>query len=339
LALKILVTGAGGYIGTALVDMLIARGNEVTGYDRCFFGDEIFGETLRNPLFTLRRKDIRALEADELSGVDAIMDLAGLSNDQTGDIDENLTYSINYRGRLNVAEAAKKAGVGRYILASSCNVYGSVNSTEITEEGKTAPVSTYAKANIWAEEAVLPLSAKGFSVTVLRLPTVYGLSKRMRFDLVLNKMTLNAVREGRIHVNGGSQWRPLLHVKDVARAFLLVAESDIDKVKSEIFNLGDDSQNYRIRSLAEMVKAGVPMPVDLNVRSDGDQGAGYNVSFRKIKNVLVFEGEFTPFDGIKEVCEAITEGRTETGEKSVTFSWYERIIGSGELALEANEAR
>jgi nucleoside-diphosphate-sugar epimerase len=327
--MKVLVTGAGGYIGTALVDMLLGNGFQVTGYDRCFFGEEVFGGTLKNPLFSLKKKDIRDIGEDDLRGVDAVFDLAALSNDQTGELDKELTYSINYSGRLNVAEAARRAGVKRYLLASSCNVYGAGEGASLTEASGTCPVSTYAKVNLETEDAVLPLAEDGFSVTVLRLPTIYGLSKRMRFDLVLNQMTLDAVRNGSIHVNGGKQWRPLLHVRDAARAFELAVASEGNKINGEVFNLGDSVQNFRILDLAHLVRRELPFPVDLEVLSGNGETIDYNVSFDKIRNVLGFKAGLTPSAGVREVYDAIINHRTETGIRSVTFKWYESLMRSG----------
>jgi len=329
---NILVTGAGGYIGTSLVDQLLEADNKVIGVDRYFFGTELLGETKNNSNFKLLKTDIRDLKEEDLAGIDVICDLAALSNDPCGDLNEDLTYSINYRGRVNVASLAKKAGVGQYILASSCSVYGSGTNDELNEESETNPLSIYAKANILVENDVLVLSDPKFTVTILRLATAFGLSKRMRFDLAINIMTLNAIQKGKIFViGGGTQWRPFVHVNDAAHAFIHLMEKDPSIINGQKFNVGSSAYNFNILSLAYLVRENIPFPIEIEVVPDDKDKRSYHVSFEKIKNVLGFEAKLTPADGIKEIYEALKKMSVDTGTRTVTVAWYKHIIAAKQL--------
>ena len=329
---NILVTGAGGYIGTSLVDQLLEAGNKVTGVDRYFFGTELLGETKSNPGFRFLKKDIRDLVERDLAEIDVVCDLAALSNDPCGELDEDLTYSINHKGRANLAVLAKKAGVRQYILASSCSVYGSGGDAVLTEECETNPISIYAKSNVLVENDVLPLADENFTVTVLRQATVFGLSKRMRFDLAINIMTLNAVQKGKIFViGGGAQWRPFVHVCDTARAFIHLMDQEPSIINGQKFNVGNSAHNFNILSLAYVVRENIPFPIEIEVVPDDMDKRNYNVSFEKIKNALGFEPKITPGDGVKEIYEALKQGSVDTGERTVTVKWYKHIIAAKQL--------
>lgn len=328
----VLVTGAGGYIGTTVVDALLAAGKSVVGIDRYFFGEHLLGETRENSRFRLVRKDIRDIEASDFAGIDAVCDLAALSNDPTGALDERLTYAINHQARVRTAQLAKENGMKRYVLASSCSVYGAGAGATLTETSALHPVSTYAKAGVLAERDILPLADDGFTVTVLRQATVFGLSKRMRFDLVINLMTLNAVQKGKIFVlGGGRQWRPIVHVKDAARGFLMVLDAPGSLVNREIFNVGSSEQNYQILSLAYIVRENLPFPVQLDIVPDDTDARNYSVSFDKVARVLGFEPRITPAEGVREIYEALKLGRVDTDIKTVTVRWYQHIMEAKRL--------
>ena len=325
-----MVTGAGGYIGTQLVRDLIKSGYEVTAVDRFFFGREPLSEFITNKKVNIVQKDIRDLTEKDLSGHDAVCDLACLSNDPAGEIDPQLTYSINRDGRIHFANTAKSAGVEKYIISSSCSVYGKGEEPQLSETSKTNPISVYAKSTLEAEQHSLSIADNNFSVTSLRNATVFGLSTRMRFDLVVNLMTLTAFQKGRIIVMGGGlQWRPLVHVSDVARAFIAVIEAKKESINKEVFNIGLD--NFQIKNLAYLVREELPFPVEIDVAPDDADKRDYNVVFTKIANQIGFKAKTDIQTGIKEIYFALKSGKVDAGPKTITVQWYRNILDAKEL--------
>ena len=330
---KIMVTGAGGYIGSQLVQDLVAKGHSVTAVDRFFFGREPLKEFWNNQNVFMLQKDIRDLNEKDFQNHDAVCDLACLSNDPAGEINPELTYQINRDGRIHVAEVAKKSGIKKYIISSSCSVYGTGGEQFLNEESKTNPISVYAKSTLEAEQHNLSLSDNNFSVTALRNATVFGLSKRMRFDLVVNLMTLSAFEKSRIIVmGGGKQWRPLVHVSDVSRAFNLVLDSDNSKTNSEVFNVG--LNNFQIRDLAYLVKDQFPKNVEIEIAPDDEDKRDYNVDFTKISNSIGFKASVSVEQGIKEIYKALDSNSVDTSLKTVTVKWYKHIIETKKFLSE-----
>jgi nucleoside-diphosphate-sugar epimerase len=328
--MKVMVTGVGGYIGSTLAELLLQQGAEVVGLDRFFFGIEKIRDLVAAPGFTPLRKDVRDVETSDFEGIDAVCDLAALSNDPSGDLDPETTIAVNHKGRERVALKARESGVKRYILASSCSVYGQGKTTNLDESSEPQPITTYAKANLAAERSVLPLSGSDFTVTVLRQATVYGLSRRMRFDLAINLMTLNAVEKAKIFVlGGGRQWRPIVHVRDTARAFLAVLAAGPSLVNGEIFNVGQ--QNTQILSLAYIVRENIPFPIELQVVPDDPDKRDYNVSFDKFAGRLSYRPEQTPADGVREIYEALKQGTITPDPTTYTVSWYRKITEAQRL--------
>ena len=322
---KFLVTGAGGYIGTQLVRDLVKSGHEVTAVDRFFFGREPLVEFVNNKKVNIVQKDIRDLTEKDFSGHEAVCDLACLSNDPAGEIDPELTYSINRDGRIHVARTAKAAGVKKYIISSSCSVYGQGEEPQLSERSKTNPISVYAKSTLDAEQQNLSIADDNFSVTALRNATVFGLSTRMRFDLVVNLMTLTAFQKGRIIVMGGGlQWRPLIHISDVSKAFLMVLGEKTKNVNGEVFNVGLD--NFQIKNLAYLVRDELPFNIEIDVAPDDADKRDYNVVFKKAEEKIGFKAEVEVTQGIKEMYLALKSGTVDTGPKTVTVQWYRNIV-------------
>jgi nucleoside-diphosphate-sugar epimerase len=287
-------------------------------------------EFIGNENVEIVKKDIRDVSENDFVGVEAVCDLACLSNDPAGEMDPELTYKINRDGRIHVAKTAKKAGVEKYIISSTCSVYGKGEEPQLSESSSTNPLSVYAKSTLEAEQQNLSIADNSFSVTALRNATVFGLSTRMRFDLVVNLMTLTAFQKGRIIVMGGGlQWRPLVHVSDVSRAFLTVISKTKDKINKEIFNVGLD--NFQIKDLAYMVREELPLQIDIDIAPDDADKRDYNVIFKKAADVLGFKAQVGVLDGIKEIYSALKFGKVDVGPKTVTVQWYRNILDAKTL--------
>lgn len=330
--MKVLVTGGAGYIGSILCRTLLEKGYDVVCLDRFFFGMESVKEIADK--IKVIKDDIRWFEPEVLRGVDAVFDLASLSNDPAGELDPQKTLEINYRGRVRVAQLSKKYGVKNYVLASTCSVYGFQDGL-LTEESTLNPLTTYAKANALAEEEILPLADKSFIVTVLRQATVYGYSPRMRFDLAVNGMVLGFYRSGRVPImRDGKQWRPFVHIKDTSKAFIKVIETEKELVNKQIFNVGSNEQNIQIFDLAKLIAKSINMPFNYEWYGSPDTRS-YRVNFNKIKEVLNFKVEYTIEDGAREVFEALKDGRLNPDDpRTITVKWYKHLLEAHKLVKE-----
>lgn len=322
--MKVLVTGGAGYIGSVLTRTLLEKGFDVTVLDRLFFGIDPIRDVADK--ITLVKDDVRWFKPEVLSGMDAVLDLASLSNDPSGELDPQKTLEINYKGRVRVAELSKKYGVTRYVLASSCSVYGFQDGT-ITEDSDVNPLTTYAKASVLAEKEILPLGDKSFAATALRQATVYGYSPRMRFDLAINGMVLGFYKNGKIPImRDGKQWRPFIHVKDTSNAFITVLEAEPELVNGQVFNAGNNEQNVQIFDLARLTAEAMDLPFNYEWYGSSDNRS-YKVNFNKIKKTLDFEAKRTPKDGAKEVFDALRDGRLNADDpRTITVKWYKHLL-------------
>jgi nucleoside-diphosphate-sugar epimerase len=307
--------------------MLLEAGYRVRAFDRMFFGRDLLPD---HPYLTVIQDDARKLSEKHVEGCDFVIDLVALSNDPSGEEFRDQTYDINFKSRVHTAELAKKAGAQRYILPSSCSIYGFQEPGVIASETtKTNPLTTYAKANEMAEQGVLKLASKDFTVVVLRQATVYGYSPRMRFDLAINGMTFGAWKTGVLPLmRDGTQWRPMIHVKDTARGQIFMLTADADKVNGEIFNVGSKENVYQLGPLAEIVKQNVPRDVKIEWYGDVDHRS-YQVGFDKI-NALGYRALYNAEHGVKELCEALESGKTDKTKATITLEWYKELIAWNE---------
>lgn len=299
--MKILVTGTEGYIGSLLAPNLMQQGHQVIGVDTGFYkvgwlynGSQITVQTLT--------KDIRHLSAEDFQGVEAVVHMAELSNDPTGQLSPNITYEINYEGSVYLASLAKANGVQRFVYMSSCSVYGVATGSDVTEVSPVNPQTAYAKCKTLVEQDIRLMADEGFSPTILRNATAFGASPRMRFDIVLNNLAGLAWTTKEIKMTSdGTPWRPLVHVLDICKAIVCVLEAPRDIVHNQIFNVGDTDQNYQVKEIAEII-ASTFKGCNLSFGYNSADNRSYRVSFEKINKELPgFNCEWNAERGAQEL--------------------------------------
>ncbi len=333
--MRVLVTGHNGYIGTVLVPMLQGHGHDVVGLDTNYFRRCLFAGEL--PAIEQIDKDIRDVAAADLNGFDAIIHLAGLSNDPLGDYKPNLTEDINEQAAVRLAELGKAAGVRRFLFASSCSNYGAGGQDFLDEQAAFNPVTPYGVSKVRVEAALSAMADAEFSPTYLRASTAYGMSPLIRFDLVINNLTAWAFTEGLVYLKSdGTPWRPVVHVADIALAYIAALHAQRELIHDEAFNVGTTTENYQIRELAEIVRDIVP-----NCRIEYAPDAGpdarcYRVDCNKIARTLhEFKPQWTARRGVEELYQAYrTVGLTLDdfeGERYKRIAHVKRLVADGEL--------
>jgi nucleoside-diphosphate-sugar epimerase len=302
--MKVLVTGSQGYIGAVLVPMLLERGYEVAGLDTNLYGRCTFTGDLTE--IETMNLDIRDVQKDHLVGFDALIHLAGLSNDPLGDYKPEITKEINANASIRLAHLAKEVGIERFLFASSCSNYGSAGSQFLTEEAAFNPVTPYGVSKVKVEAALKKIADKKFSPTYIRASTAYGMSPRIRFDLAANNLTAWAFTTGRVYIKSdGSPWRPIVHVEDICRAYIAALAADRELIHNEAFNVGTTSENYQIKEIADIVKAVVPGCRIEYAPDAGPDKRCYRVDCNKISRVLHdFKPQWTARRGVEQLYEA-----------------------------------
>ncbi len=329
--MNVLVAGGAGYVGTILIPRLLDQGYNVTCLDKLFFGEESI-ESFKDRI-NLIKEDIRTFDPSVLNDIDVCINLVAVSQpDQTESIDPKLYYEINHRGCVRLANLSKKKGIKRYIFTSTCSVYG-FQEQMISEESKTNPLEAYVKSKVLAEKDTLALADDNFNVTILRPGTMYGFSPKMRFDLVVNGMTWALQEYKKISVmRDGKQWRPNVHVQDVARFICTIMETEEEKIQKEIFNVGANEQNYQIRPLAKLIGDSVGIDYELDWYGELDTRS-YKVDFSKLKDKLGFMIKFTVPEAARDVYNALNEKKTEKTEKTSIVGWFKKLCQEGSVKL------
>ena len=338
---KVLVTGYNGFIGSLLVKLLKEKGYSVVGLDTTYFGPEceLFHRDTEGGIEVIR-KDMRQLSETDVEGIDAVCHLAALSNDTLGKIDPELTYDINYRASVELARLSRRAGVPRFIYSSSCSLYGKAGDEALTETAEWSPITAYAKSKVKTELELMPMGDDNFCVTSLRNSTAYGISPKLRLDLVVNDLVGWAVVTRQIKIlSDGTPWRPLVHAEDIARAFIAVIEAPAENVNKQAFNVGIDSENFQVRDIARMVGEVIPGCEVVITGEHGSDSRSYRVDFGKIKRMLPgFKPQWTLRKGIEEVYEAYQRYKmTEEkfmGRYFVRLRQIQYLMDSGKVTKE-----
>lgn len=338
--MKVFVTGHNGYIGVHLVQLLKDAGHHVTGCDiNLFEGCEF--ESFTKPDNELI-KDIRDLTVNELRGYDCIMHLAAISNDPMGEMNPDITFSINREGTINVAKKAKKAGVARFLLSSSCSIYGKGEKLDLDEKNKVNPLTAYATSKIESENAISKLAGDNFTPVYLRNATAYGFSPMLRIDLVVNNLLACAFARGDIRVmSDGSPWRPLIHCKDIARTFVAFLTAPEENIHNKKINIGSNKENYQVKDIVDKIKSLIPKANIVYTGEIGEDPRNYRVNFDLLSEVLPdFKLEYDLDKGIKELyCKYKAHGFNIDDFEGNQYVRFRTLRNRMELLLKSSKTK
>lgn len=332
----ILVTGAAGYIGSALVRALLARGHSVTAVDSMIFGDQGLADLQHHGRLHIHRMDTRALHRGHLTGMQAVVDLAGLSSELAAESDPVGADAVNHRAQVRLAQLARSCGVRRYLLISSCSVYGHASGVESTETSPVRPLTHQAQHCLLAEAAILPLAGIGFAPSVLRLGLVHGRGSRMRLDLLVNAMVLSALRLRQITLdNHGAQCRGHLHLHDAVLGILAALQAPTGVVSRQIFNISH--HNVSAAAVADVVRAELGGAVQILPEGGAPDLHHHRPSYGKAQELLAYQPEITLRDGIRELIEALDPGALTESAEARTMRWIHEVLALGREAKAAIE--
>lgn len=333
---KVLVIGGAGYLGGVLLERLLSEGYHVRVLDSYIYGKKAVEKFSGNPNLEAVEGDIRNIEVinSAMKDIDSVILLAAVVGDPASKIRPEQTVETNYLAAQMAASSAKINGIKKFIYASTCSVYG-VGKDILDEEAPLNPVSLYARTKITSEESILAISDRSFKPVIMRMSTLYGFSPRMRFDLVVNTMTMTAFTEGKITVFGGSQWRPLLSLPDAADAYIKVLKADLSKSAGKIYNVGSEEQNYVIADVAKLVAEGIKnasgKDIPINIEGDSIDARDYRVSFRKIQTELGFGVSHTIPQSAAEIWGKLESKEIKDPKQKVYYNHYfdssEELIG------------